>query len=282
MGIKVKELKKVIKKHTILEGITCQLDEGVYGVLGPNGAGKTTFLRCLSGLYPIEQGVILYEEESIAKNQKYHKEIGYLPQNFGALKELRVTEMLEYYADLKNVALNKNKEEINQILEIVNLQEQQGKKVGQLSGGMLRRLGIAQALIGNPRVLLLDEPTVGLDVEERIRFKEIIKQIKRDKIILISTHIVEDIEGICDQVLIMDEGRVLIQTPYIQVKELARNKVYEIAHEACKEIKGDYYIEKTFVKDDKMYVRLLSNEAVDGKKVEPMLEDGYLWILKNK
>ena len=199
--IKIENESKNFRRHKAIKGFTCELDKGCYGLLGPNGAGKTTLLRCILGLYPVSEGVV-----SLQKGEQ----IGYLPQRFGMFHELKVKEMMYYFAAAKKVSKEKREAEIERVLADVNLSEKAEEKVGHLSGGMQRRLGIAQAILGDPDILFLDEPTTGLDPEERSHFKEIIRKLaKDDKIIVISTHIVQEVEAVCDRVLIMKDGTLL-------------------------------------------------------------------------
>ena len=182
--IKIENVSKNFRRHKAIKGFTCELDKGCYGLLGPNGAGKTTLLRCILGLYPVSEG--------------------------GMFHELKVKEMMYYFAAAKKVPKDKREAEIERVLADVNLSEKAEERVGHLSGGMQRRLGIAQAILGDPDILFLDEPTTGLDPEERSHFKEIIRKLaKNDKIIVISTHIVEEVEAVCDRVLIMKDGTLL-------------------------------------------------------------------------
>lgn len=199
--IKIEKVSKNFRSHKVIKEFSCELDKGCYGLLGPNGAGKTTLLRCILGLYPVSEGTVMMQKED---------QIGYLPQRFGMFHELKVKEMMHYFAAAKKVPKEKREAEIDRVLADVNLSEKAGEKVGHLSGGMQRRLGIAQAILGDPDILFLDEPTTGLDPEERSHFKEIIQKLsKENKIIVISTHIVEEVEAVCDRVLIMKDGTLL-------------------------------------------------------------------------
>lgn len=199
--IELNQVTKKFRQKKVLEQISLQLENGVYGLLGPNGAGKTTLLRCLLGLYPLNGG-------EIKMDIPYHK-VGYLPQTFGLFRELTVYDMLYYFCGLKKIPKNKRQESIEEALEYVNLLESKKTQISKLSGGMQRRVGIAQAVLGNPPLIIFDEPTVGLDPEERKRFKDMLFQIKENKTILFSTHIVGDIEDVCDQIIIMKNGKVL-------------------------------------------------------------------------
>ena len=220
--LEMKAVQKSFKKKMVLKGIDCEIGEGVYGLLGPNGAGKTTLMRCIVGLYSLQGGQILFDGKDVAKNGDLLARIGYLPQKFGLFKELKVYNMMEYFATLKNIPKEEQRPAIEKSLEIVNLSERMGDRVGALSGGMIRRLGIAQAVLGEPEVILFDEPTAGLDPEERMRFKNIIASIKKGRTILISTHIVEDVEAVCDHILVMDNGLIVGAGTDSQVRAAAQ------------------------------------------------------------
>ena len=203
--IEIKDLEFGIKKQRILNGITVNLLSGIHGILGPNGAGKTTLFRCMTGLYTNYTGTINSSETGQETGKKY---IGYLPQKFSLIPDLSLYACMDYFCMLKGITKEK-KAEIHRCLEIVNMEDYTLRKCRELSGGMIRRAGIAQALLGRPELILFDEPTVGLDPEERIRFRKICKEIDSNTIVLMSTHIVEDILVCCDDVLIMYDGRII-------------------------------------------------------------------------
>lgn len=206
---------KKFGKRVALQNISLQLDKGCYGLLGPNGAGKTTLLRCLLDLYSPNSGNISIHTGG---------DIGYLPQKFGIFRELSVYDMLYYFAALKKIPKSCRKSEIEKVLSLVNLEERSRERISRLSGGMQRRVGIAQAVLGEPEILFFDEPTAGLDPEERVRFKSMITDIMKDRLILISTHIVEDVESVCDRVLIMDKGKLLANATVEETCAFAKNK----------------------------------------------------------
>lgn len=187
------------KKHIILSDISISLENKRYALLGNNGSGKTTFFRCVSGYYSNYKGEILNE---LNKSPK----IGYLPQTFGAYHNLTVKETLEYIAILKKV--HNISEEVENVFKYTQLEEFKDKKIKQLSGGMLRRLGIAQAIMGSVDAILLDEPTVGLDIQQRKVFYDMIQQLPLNKTVVISTHIPEDVKNIADEVLILKNGKI--------------------------------------------------------------------------
>ncbi|WP_059004533.1 ATP-binding cassette domain-containing protein [Bittarella massiliensis (ex Durand et al. 2017)] len=277
--LEMKAVQKSFKKKMVLKGIDCEIGEGVYGLLGPNGAGKTTLMRCIVGLYSLQGGQILFDGKDVAKNGDLLARIGYLPQKFGLFKELKVYNMMEYFATLKNIPKEEQRPAIEKSLEIVNLSERMGDRVGALSGGMIRRLGIAQAVLGEPEVILFDEPTAGLDPEERMRFKNIIASIKKGRTILISTHIVEDVEAVCDHILVMDNGLIVGAGTDSQVRAAAQGKVYLIPEQ--EKLPAGSYIEKRLEGEEGVLLRVLSSAPLAGaREAAPTVEDGYMSMIK--
>ena len=197
--IETEGVTKKFRKKQVLNGVSMKLETGVYGMLGPNGAGKTTLIRCMLGLYPISGG-------EIRRSAPLHR-IGYLPQQFGMFRELSVYDMLSYFAGLKKVA--DREKEIDEALAYVNLSDSKKTRISKLSGGMRRRAGVAQAILGKPALVIFDEPTAGLDPEERRRFKDMLSELKKHSTILFSTHIVEDVEDVCDRIIIMNQGEII-------------------------------------------------------------------------
>lgn len=198
--IEVNQVTKKFRSKTVLDHVTLSCHRGIYGILGPNGAGKTTLMRCMMGLYPVQSGTI--DVPSPAK-------IGYLPQKFGLFREMTVYDMLYYFATLKKIPKRERDEAICDALAQVHLEGVIRERISTLSGGMQRRIGIAQAIIGNPPVVFFDEPTVGLDPEERNRFKSVVRELGKTSTVLFSTHIVQDLEEVCDSIIVMNGGKVL-------------------------------------------------------------------------
>ncbi|MEK4231683.1 ATP-binding cassette domain-containing protein [Anoxybacillus sp. FSL W8-0703] len=266
----------------VLNNISLSI-KGTYGLLGPNGAGKTTLMKTIATLIPLEEGTISFGDISWENDQSVKPLIGYLPQYFSAYKTMKVYEVLNHFAVLKGIT-NKERRmsELDSVLENVNLYEQRNEKIKNLSGGMIRRVGIAQALLGDPKILIVDEPTAGLDIQERVRFRNLLRKIATNRTIIISSHIVEDLETICDHVSIMNKGNILFEGTRQEIlkvvngliweKELQHNELALIPEEQIISIKeaGNHYI-----------VRLLSKVDIkDAKLATPTLEDAYLYMMK--
>jgi ABC-2 type transport system ATP-binding protein len=280
MAITVNNLSKRFKRKEVLHDVNLRLESGVYGLLGANGAGKTTLLRCLTGLYQPQQGEILYNDEAISKSPSFHQDLGYLPQAFGMFQELTLYEMMDYICSLKRISPSRCPGEISQALTRVNLEDKAQDRVKTLSGGMVRRAGIAQALLGGSQVLLLDEPTSGLDPGERARFKNVVSEIKNDRLILISTHIVEDVNACCDRVIVIDEGCLMFNGSCAELKDIALNKVYLLDEPDAARIAGEQFMLATNEIEGKIYHRILTKERQEFPSAQPSLEDGYMCLVK--
>lgn len=239
-------------------------------------------MRCITGLYPLSAGKIEFNGSDISKDKNFQSHIGYLPQKFGLYKELTAFEMMEMLADLKGVSREKIGDEAKKYIELVGLQDKLDKKVKTLSGGMIRRLGVAQALLGEPDIIIFDEPTAGLDPEERLRFKNIVSKLEGERTIIISTHIVEDVENLCDELVIINNGTVAAQGTCAEIETAAAGKVYEIEDSRLGELSEPYFIQRQFERDSKRMTAVLSAQAQPAAaSVSPRVEDGYICITKN-
>ena len=270
MQIEFSNVKKSYKKIIAVEDINLQLKEGIYGLLGENGAGKTTLMKMmLANIMPTE-GEITFNGKNInVIGKNYRKLLGYLPQNFGFYPELTGQEYLEYLGLLKGIDSKYLKKRVEFLLKKVGLQKYAMRKLGKYSGGMIRRIGIAQALLNDPKILVLDEPTVGLDPAERLRLKELIRDMGGNKIVILSTHIVSDIEDLSDIIILLNNGRIFMEGTIEECIGPLRTKIWSIhkidnnGYEICK--------------------RIISDKKPDdsAELVEPRLEDLFMIMKEN-
>ena len=210
MELIIDRVSKQYKNRIAVDRISLKLGRGVHGLLGENGAGKTTLMRMICGILRPDSGTITFDNTDVSE-EAYRRILGYLPQDFGYYPEFSATDFLLYLAALKGIPKKAAGRKAAELLELVSLSDMARKKIKTFSGGMKQRLGIAQALLNDPKLLILDEPTAGLDPKERVRFRDLIGQLGKDSIVLLSTHIVSDIEHIADQVLMMKDGQLIYQ-----------------------------------------------------------------------
>ncbi|MDE6984807.1 MAG: ABC transporter ATP-binding protein [Lachnospiraceae bacterium] len=217
MKLVIDRVSKQYQNRIAVDRVSLVLHAGVHGLLGANGAGKTTLMRMLCGILKPTGGTITFDGMDVSE-EAYRAVLGYLPQDFGYYPEFRAMDFLLYLAALKGIPRPKAKRRAGELLALVSLQEEGHKKIKTFSGGMKQRLGIAQALLNDPKLLILDEPTAGLDPKERVRFRNLIEDLGRDSIVLLSTHIVSDIEHIADDILMMKEGQLIYQGKWEETK----------------------------------------------------------------
>lgn len=268
--IELHHVTKTYGNQTVLNDVTATI-QGSFGLLGPNGAGKTTLMRVLTNLVRQDEGDILLEGKST------HSHIGYLPQHFTLYRNVTVFECLHHLAILKGSTKDKVKQEIEIILSEVNLTEQRNQKIKKLSGGMLRRVGIAQAMLNSPDFLIVDEPTVGLDIEERARFRTLLRKLGKNRTILISTHLVEDVEMTCDYIGILQKGKLIFTGTKQQLKSLAEGKIREKLMTLEEADNKENLIISVTPQHDVYLVRYFSEEG-EGTAVAPTIEDAYLYL----
>lgn len=283
MELKIEHLSKRFKDKRAVDDTCMTLTPGVWELLGANGAGKTTLMRMIADIMEPTSGAIYYDGTDIRKmGESYRNIFGFLPQDFGYSRDFTVKDYLEYVAALKDVPARETTKKINYLLDILTLSDVKRKKIAKLSGGMKRRVGIAQAMLNDPKILVMDEPTAGLDPGERVRFRNFISEFSHDRIVLISTHIVSDIEYIATRNAIMKAGKIVdVGTTEELVKEIER-KVW-----TCSVPAGDLNSYETRLRvinrrgedNGRVSIRYLSEtpEISGAVAVSPRLEDLYLW-----
>lgn len=276
--IQISKLNKYYGKKKVLDDLSVDIDSGIFGFLGPNGAGKTTLMRCIVGLLEFE-GEIYYKGKDLSKTKGLN--IGYLPQNFSLFHNLTVKEALEYVFILKNAKGNQN-EIIEKILVDVHLEKEKNKKIKNLSGGMLRRVGIAQALIGDPDLLIADEPTAGLDPKERVRFRNLLQKLSSDVDIIISSHIVEDIEILCDSIAFFNQGSIILKGNTDKLIESMVGKVgtIKIGPQELEYYESMYLCSVLLSTKDYVELKVFGDDLPkDTTLIEPGLEDLYFYTI---
>ncbi len=284
MELKIKKLSKQFKDKTAVDDVSLTLTPGIWGLLGANGAGKTTLMRMLAGILKPARGEIFYNGKDIhTMGEAYRDRLGYLPQEFGFFHDFTVKDYLEYVAALKDIPREETGDRIDHLLHTLTLREVKNKKIIKLSGGMKRRVGIAQAMLNDPEILIMDEPTAGLDPGERVRFRNLISEFSQERIVLISTHIVSDIEYIATQNAIMKSGKILAAGKTEQLVQLADGKVWSCLVPAEKMPLYEMQlriINRRSEGNNRVAIRYLSEEKKisDSVTVPPSLEDLYLWL----
>lgn len=282
------DIQNVSKKYNRnkygIKDFSVSIDTGILGLLGPNGAGKSTLLKMIATVTKPTEGVISLNKNNISKDPNYmRKQLGFLPQDFGVYPNLNAYEFLEYMAAMKGLGGSNLRPRITALLEGLNLIEAAKKPIGSYSGGMKQRVGIAQVLLDTPKIIIFDEPTVGLDPEERVRFRNLISDLANDCIVILSSHIVSDIDTIADQVAIMKNGGLITHGNQEEIIKCVTNKVYElrIEKERLSDFKAKHLVVSTTRKDQDLIVRYVSAYSeVNAIKVEANLEDAYLYLTK--
>lgn len=282
--LEIKNLTKIYGKKRANDGITVTLENGVYGLLGPNGAGKTTLMKQITTLIKPDKGEILYNRKDIFNmDDKYRNIIGYLPQEFGVYKNFTAKQFLQYVGALKGMSGKNLNSKVNELLELVGLYDVRNKSIGKFSGGMKRRVGIAQVLLNDPKIIVLDEPTAGLDPQERTRFRNLIAKISRDKIIILSTHIISDIESVAKETIMVKEGKLLMKGTHREILSDMNNKVYNISvnnEEEINRIQEKYKVISIQSDVDSTILRVVSDTMPKELNVESTsarFEDVYMF-----
>lgn len=286
MGIMIEDLTVTFKnKVTAINHANLEIPKGIFGLLGENGAGKTTLMRVLTTVLSPASGTVtldrmLYSEGNYEKIQR---KIGYLPQEIDLYPGLTVQECLEYMGDLSGIPKQIYKERIQYYLEKTGLSEHRKKKMKQLSGGMKRRVGLVQALLNEPEFLIVDEPTTGLDPEERIRIRNLLVDFSEGRTVLFSTHVVEDLVATCNQLAVMKKGEFLYSGNMKELLELAKGHIWvcKVADERmARELEKNYHISSKQYVGDELQMKLISETQprIQCSPCEPTLEDAYIYI----
>ena len=288
MKLELDNITKNYKDKRALYNVNYIFHEGVYGLLGANGAGKSTLMRIICGIMKPTIGEVKVNGTNIMKlDEKYRDLLGYLPQDFGYYPSFIANEFMMYMASLKGLSNNYSKKKISELLHIVGLDEVKNKKIKTFSGGMKQRLGIAQAVLNDPQILILDEPTSGLDPKERIHFRNLISGFAKDKIVLLSTHIVSDIESIADQIIVLKKGEIVVNgTPNVLIQQML-GKVWEclIPESELEYVSQKYCIVNQHLQSQQVLLRIVSEEKPDlemSKAISPTLEDLYMFYFRDE
>lgn len=283
MDIHTHQLTKRFRGGVVaVDRLDLHIPGGMFGLLGANGAGKTTLMRILAGVLTPTSGsatIAGTRLDSTRSRRKIQRELGYLPQEFGAYPDLTARQFLDYVAILKGVVdTSLRRRSVERLLDTVALTDQANRKVGTFSGGMKRRLGIAQALLGEPRLLIVDEPTAGLDPTERVRFRNLLTDLARDRTVLLSTHIVEDIASTCPRLAVMDGGRILHTGDTASLVAAARGRTWLLDLPHRSPPPAGVAVVSSIDKGDHVTCRIISQgrPAAEARPAEPTLEDGYL------
>lgn len=263
--------------------VSLDLSPGVLGLLGPNGAGKSTLMRLITTFLTPTEGTITFDgTDVVAEPNSVRENVGYLPQDFGVYPDLTAEEFLEYLAAIRGLNRNQAHDRIEDLLELTNLRDAHDRRLGGFSGGMRQRVGIAQALLTDPDLLVVDEPTVGLDPAERVRFRNVLSSLGDDRVVILSTHIVSDVEATANEVAVLSNGRLRAHTTPERLLEDVTDRVWEvvITQDELQSLKSEYLTSTTTRRTDGVHARIVTDSPPsDATAVSPTLEEAYLDLL---
>ncbi len=284
MNLTIDHVSKRYRANTLaLQDFSLELGSGILGLLGPNGAGKTTLMSILATITKPTSGSIRWNGTDLAADPNAIRNVlGYLPQDFGVYPNLNAVEFLEYLAAVKGLDTSASRRRIDELLDLVNLTDVRKRPLGGYSGGMRQRIGIAQALLNDPKLLIVDEPTAGLDPEERVRFRNLLSDLSGDRIVILSTHIVSDVEATATDIALISQGKLVAHAAPEDLLRAVEGRVWEwvVPSSDLTAARQRYLISNTTRRSDGVHVRLLASEPPPGTtQVPPTLEDAYLFCL---
>ena len=284
--IKIEHLNQYYGKKQALKEVFLTIQQGMFGLRGRNGAGKTTLMKVLATLLPKSDGRITVCGIPVEDSARIRKMTGYLPQDFSMYPNMSVYEAMDYLGVLSGLSTAERRKRIPYLLEKVNLQNDRKTKVKALSGGMKRRLGIAQAILHNPRILIVDEPTAGLDPEERVRFRNLLCEIAEERIVILSTHIVGDIEATCEQIAVLNNGEILYQGTVSGLIEMADGKVYtaQISRHELPQLKERYIVTSMLTLGNNVMIRFIAEKKpfASAESCDAGVEDAYMYLMNGE
>ena len=275
--------KSYEKNFWALKDVSLRMESGVWGIVGPNGAGKTTLLRILATLLTPTQGTVAWQGQDILRQPEVlRRELGYLPQDFGCYPQLTARELLHYIGELKGLTGNLLRRRVIAVLEMVNLSVDADRRLQTFSGGMIRRLGIAQTFLNEPNILILDEPTVGLDPAERVRFRELIASLQGERLVILSTHIITDIEAMATNLVLIQQGQMLWNGTPSALQSDAAQMVWEVTLDTFtfETLRGRYQVSQAIRRGNQVEARFIAPQRPHPAAVatDPTLEEAYLYI----
>jgi ABC-2 type transport system ATP-binding protein len=288
MEIILKDVNKYYGNKQALKNVNLKIGKGMFGLLGRNGAGKTTLMKVITTLLPVNSGEIRVCDISIEEAGKIRSIVGYLPQDFSMYSNMTAYEAMDYLGVLSGLDKQARKQRIPDLLEKVNLHNNMRTKVKAMSGGMRRRLGIAQAILHNPMVLIVDEPTAGLDPEERVRFRNLLSEIADERIVILSTHIVGDIEATCENIAVLDEGSILFHGSVATLLKQADGKIFsaQISKLEVEDIKKKFTVTNMLMMATDANIRFIAEEKdilfEGAAPCAPNVEDAYMYLMHEK